>query len=213
MLATFVLCSSFHIGPVARAPSSRVPATCWMNAKGEPNADKLDPKNNLVDPSLRPELPTGTAFDPAQPLGLSPFMGMPHTAHNEEAFKKKARPGEGKGAVTLGGWPPVKGSLEERVETARLAHSMAVEQRTAEIVQPDLALFCADDIDAEELTRRKAGARERAIEEAATLGALDQAYTKYAAMAKAQQEAEAAAAAAGAELEAILLRLEEEMYR
>ena len=90
---------------------------------------------------------------------------------------------------------------------------MAVEQRTAEIVQPDLALFCADDIDAEELTRRKAGARERAIEEAATLGALDQAYTKYAAMAKAQQEAEAAAAEAGAELEAILLRLEEEMYR
>ena len=97
MLATFVLCSSFHIGPVARAPSSRVPATCWMNAKGEPNADKLDPKNNLVDPSLRPELPTGTAFDPAQPLYAVPSfrrytVAQHGVVHGEEQIMQAPGP-------------------------------------------------------------------------------------------------------------------------
>ena len=103
------------------------------------------------------------------------------------------------------------GRLEERVATARSVSTAAVEKRTRELIEPAFAEFMREEIDADELTRRRKAAREQAGGEDATLSALDRAYAKYLAAVEARVAAEASEAAADEELEAALRPYEGEV--
>ena len=106
--------------------------------------------------------------------------------------------------------------MEERVAKARSVCSAAVDKRVRELAQPALDDFMADRIDAAELVKRKAAAREKAASEHKPLATLDAAFAAYtkavAAREKAYQaytKAEAAEDAAEAKLAVALRELEQ----
>ena len=91
----------------------------------------------------------------------------------------------------------------------------AVDKRVRELAQPALDEYMADRIDAAELDRRKAAAREKATAEHAPLTELERASAEYTEAASARTKAEAALTAleaaedaAEARLEAVMLGLE-----
>ena len=107
------------------------------------------------------------------------------------------------------------GALEERVVGARSVCTAAVDKRVRELVQPALDEYVADQIDAAELDRRKAAAREKATAEHAPLTELERASAEYMEAVSARTKAEAALStseaaedAAEAKLEAVLRGLE-----
>ena len=107
------------------------------------------------------------------------------------------------------------GALEERVVSARSVCTAAVDKRVRELAQPALDEYMADRIDAAELDRRKAEAREKATAEHAPLTELERASAEYTEAVSARTNAEAALAtseaaedAAEAKLEAVLRGLE-----
>ena len=106
-------------------------------------------------------------------------------------------------------------ALEERVVSARSVCTAAVDKRTRELAQPAFDEYMADRIDAAELDRRKAAAREKATAEHAPLTELERASAEYTGAVSARTKAEAALAtseaaedAAEAQLEAVLRELE-----
>ena len=107
------------------------------------------------------------------------------------------------------------GALEERVVSARSVCTAAVDKRVRELAQPAFDEYMADRIDAAELDRRKAAAREQATAEHAPLTELERASAEYTEAVSARTKAEAALAtseaaedAAEAKLEAVLRGLE-----
>ena len=107
------------------------------------------------------------------------------------------------------------GALEERVVSARSVCTAAIDKRVRELAQPALDEYMADRIDAAELDRRKAEAREKATAEHAPLTELERASAEYTEAVSARTKAEAALAtseaaedAAEAKLEAVLRGLE-----
>ena len=99
-------------------------------------------------------------------------------------------------------------ALEERVVSARSVCTAAVDKRVRELAQPALDEYMADRIDAAELDRRKAEAREKATAEHAPLTELERASAEYTEAVSARTKAEAAEDAAEAKLEAVLRGLE-----
>ena len=106
-------------------------------------------------------------------------------------------------------------ALEERVVSARSVCTAAVDKRVRELAQPAFDEYMADRIDAAELDRRKAEAREKATAEHAQLTELERASAEYTEAVSARTKAEAALAtleaaedAAEARLEAVMLGLE-----
>ena len=99
-------------------------------------------------------------------------------------------------------------ALEERVVSARSVCTAAVDKRTRELAQPAFDEYMADRIDAAELDRRKAAAREKATAEHAPLTELERASAEYTEAVSARTKAEAAEDAAEAKLEAVLRGLE-----
>ena len=107
------------------------------------------------------------------------------------------------------------GALEERVVSARSVCTAAIDKRVRELAQSALDEYMADRIDAAELDRRKAAAREKATAEHAPLTELERASAEYTEAVSARTKAEAALAtseaaedAAEAKLEAVLRGLE-----
>ena len=100
------------------------------------------------------------------------------------------------------------GALEERVVSARSVCTAAVDKRAWELAQPALQEYMADRIDAAELDRLKAAAREQATAEHAQLTELERASAEYTEAVSARTKAEAAEDAAEAKLEAVLRGLE-----
>ena len=117
---------------------------------------------------------------------------------------------QSRGTVSQPQPPPASHTLQ-RVATARSVSTAAVEKRTRELIEPAFAEFMREEIDADELTRRRKAAREQAGGEDATLSALDRAYAKYLAAVEARVAAEASEAAADEELEAALRPYEGEV--
>ena len=99
-------------------------------------------------------------------------------------------------------------ALEERVVSARSVCTAAIDKRVRELAQPALDEYFADRIDAAELDRRKAAAREKATAEHAPLTELERASAEYTEAVSARTKAEAAEDAAEAKLEAVLRELE-----
>ena len=107
------------------------------------------------------------------------------------------------------------GALEERVVSARSVCTAAVDKRVRELIQPAVDQWVAEEIDAAELDRRKAEAREKATAEHAPLTELERASAEYTEAVSARTKAEAALPtseaaedAAEAKLEAVLRELE-----
>ena len=100
------------------------------------------------------------------------------------------------------------GALEERVVSARSVCTAAIDKRVRELAQPALDEYFADRIDAAELDRRKAAAREKATAEHAPPTELERASAEYSEAVSARTKAEAAEDAAEAKLEAVLRELE-----
>ena len=100
------------------------------------------------------------------------------------------------------------GALEERVVSARSVCTAAVDKRVRELIQPAIDQWVAEEIDAAELDRRKAEAREQATAEHAQLTELERASAEYTEAVSARTKAEAAEDAAEAKLEAVLRGLE-----
>ena len=100
------------------------------------------------------------------------------------------------------------GALEERVVSARSVCTAAVDKRVRELIQPAVDQWVAEEIDAAELDRRKAEAREKATAEHAPLTELERASAEYTEAVSARTKAEAAEDAAEAKLEAVLRGLE-----
>ena len=107
------------------------------------------------------------------------------------------------------------GALEERVVGARSVCTAAIDTRVRELAQPAFDEYMADRIDAVELDRRKAEAREKATAEHAPLTELERASAAYTQAVSARTKAEAALStseaaedAAEAKLEAVLRGLE-----
>jgi hypothetical protein len=100
------------------------------------------------------------------------------------------------------------GALEERVVSARSVCTAAVDKRLRELIQPAVDQWVAEEIDAAELDRRKAEAREKATAEHAPLTELERASAEYTGAVSARTKAEAAEDAAEAQLEAVLRELE-----
>ena len=126
-----------------------------------------------------------------------------------------------KRAIDLEAEPPRKrgrgaaGALEERVVSARSVCTAAVDKRVRELIQPAVDQWVAEEIDAAELDRRKAEAREKATAEHAPLTELERACAEYTEAVCARTKGEAALAtleavedAAEARLEAVMLGLE-----
>ena len=101
------------------------------------------------------------------------------------------------------------GALEERVVGARSVCTAAVDKRVRELTQSAFEQYVADQIDAAELDRRKAAAREKATAEHAPLTELERASAAYTAAVEARREMEAAEDAAEATLEAVLREVEQ----
>ena len=99
-------------------------------------------------------------------------------------------------------------ALEERVVSARSVCTAAVDKRVRELIQPAVDQWVAEEIDAAELDRRKAEAREKATAEHAPLTELERASAEYTEAVSARTKAEAAEDAAEAKLEAVLRGLE-----
>ena len=107
------------------------------------------------------------------------------------------------------------GALKERVVSARSVCTAAIDKRVRELAQPALDEYFADRIDAAELDRRKAAARDKATAEHAPLTKLERASAEYTEAVSARTKVEAALAAleaaedaAEARLEAVMLGLE-----
>ena len=100
------------------------------------------------------------------------------------------------------------GALEERVVSARSVCTAAIDKRVRELAQSALDEYMADRIDAAELDRRKAEAREKATAEHAPLTELERASAEYTEAVSARTKAEAAEDAAEAKLAAVLRGLE-----
>ena len=107
------------------------------------------------------------------------------------------------------------GGMEERVVGARSVCTAAIDTRVRELAQPAFDEYMADRIDAVELDRRKAEAREKATAEHAPLTELERASAEYTQAVSARTKAEAALStseaaedAAEAKLEAVLRGLE-----
>ncbi len=101
--------------------------------------------------------------------------------------------------------------MEERVAKARSVCSAAVDQRARELAKPAFEEYMDDKIDAAELDKRKAAARQKAAAEHKPLATLDAAFsadTKAVAAREAADEAAEAEDAADAELVAALRALE-----
>ena len=106
-------------------------------------------------------------------------------------------------------------ALEERVVSARSVCTAAIDKRVRELIQPAVDQWVAEEIDAAELDRRKAEAREKATAEHVPLTELERASAEYTEAVSARTKAEAALAtleaaedAAEARLEAVMLGLE-----
>ena len=106
-------------------------------------------------------------------------------------------------------------ALEERVVSARSVCTAAVDKRVRELIQPAVDQWVAEEIDAAELDRRKAEAREKATAEHAPLTELERASAEYTEAVSARTKAEADLAtseavedAAEARLEAVMRGLE-----
>lgn len=104
--------------------------------------------------------------------------------------------------------------LETRVTTARSVCTAAVDKRVIELMQPAMAQYVKNEIDAAELDRRKAATRATAEAEHPPLSRLDKCYTAYtealAARIKVEDAVERAMVtedAAKAELEAVVRAL------
>ena len=109
----------------------------------------------------------------------------------------------------------VTGAMEERVVGARSICTAAIDTRVRELIRPAFEQYAADQIDAAELDRVKAEAREKATAEYAPLPELDRASAEYTEAVSARTKAEAALSTseaaedtAGAKLEAVLHALE-----
>jgi len=100
------------------------------------------------------------------------------------------------------------GALEERIVSARSVCTAAIDKRVRKLAQPALDEYMADRIDAAELDRRKAAARDKATAEHAPLTELERASAEYTEAVSARTKAEAAEDAAEAKLEAVLRELE-----
>ena len=100
------------------------------------------------------------------------------------------------------------GALEERVVSARSVCTAAIDKRVRELIQPAVDQWVAEEIDAAELDRRKAEAREKATAEHVPLTELERASAEYTEAVSARTKAEAAEDAAEAKLEAVLRGLE-----
>ena len=100
------------------------------------------------------------------------------------------------------------GALEERIVSAQSICTAAIDKRVRKLAQPALDEYMADRIDAAELDRRKAAARDKATAEHAPLTELERASAEYTEAVSARTKAEAAEDAAEAKLEAVLRELE-----
>ena len=100
------------------------------------------------------------------------------------------------------------GALEERIVSARSVCTAAIDKRVRKLAQPALDEYMADRIDAAELDRRKAAARDKATAEHAPLTELERASAEYTEAVSARTKAEAAEDAAEAKLETVLRGLE-----
>jgi hypothetical protein len=107
------------------------------------------------------------------------------------------------------------GGMEERVVGARSVCTAAIDKRVRELIQPAIEQWVAEEIDAAELDRCKADAREKATAEHAPLTELERASAEYTQAVSARTKAEAALSAseaaedaAEAKLEAVLRGLE-----